>query len=114
MSLTPAKLNFRIWKGATFKKRLTFYADEDGDVPRDLTGWSAELIIRPKADASPLLSLTTGDGIELDDDGNIDLYISDDDTVDITWEQGVYDLTLTDPSGDTDALVYGLFTVQGI
>lgn len=115
MSLSPAKLNFTLWEGATFRKRLTFYSDSEGEVPVDLTGYTSELVIRTKPRGASLLTLDTeNDGITLDDEGNIELFISDEDTAALDWDSGVYDLTLTDPDGDTDVLLWGSFIVKGI
>lgn len=117
MSLLPDKHNFKAWAGATFRVRITLFADE-GDTLRDLAGYSAELVIRDKPQGTPFHTLsTTNGGIILEDEGQgtVDLFISDSDTASFTWKTGVYDLTITnDTSGDTDALLYGGFSVLGI
>jgi len=115
MSVEPAKVNFSIWKGATFLKRLTLYTDETRTAVRDLSGSTAYLDIKDKPDGNVLLSLTTGNGgITLSDQGTIDLKITDEDTNLITWKTGVYDLIITDELGDSDAIIYGAFKVRGI
>ena len=114
MSVLPDRANFRVWKGATFRKRIFIY-DEDNE-PRSLANYTGELIIRDQAEGVPLLSLTTeNDGIILTD-GQIELTIAAIDTALIDWDIGVYDLTITAPGedGDTDALLYGTFTANGI
>ncbi len=115
MSVSPDRANFEIWKGATFRKRLHLY-DENNE-PRDLTDYTGELIIRDQAEGTALATLTTeNDGITLSDTGVIDLVISADDTTLIDWQIGVYDFTITAPGvdGDTDALLFGTFTAKGI
>lgn len=115
MSIQPERANFNIWRGATFRKRLTLTVDGE---PRDFTDYTAELIIRDEAEGDPLLTLTTENSrITLgDDNGQIDLVISAEDTADISWDIGVYDFTVTAPGvdGDTDALLFGTFRVSGI
>lgn len=117
MSILPDRANFKIWRGATFRKRLTIY-ESDGTTPRDLTDYTAELIIRDEPDGTPLLTLTTeNDGIVITGaSGVIDLIISASESANIDWNVGVYDLTITsgDVGGDTDALLFGTFSASGI
>lgn len=114
--LLPDRYNFVIWAGATFRNRLTLYTDE-GVTLRNLTGYTASLIIRDEPQGTPLLTLTTVDNSILlgGVNGTIELVITASATAAITWTTGVYDLTITAPTGgDTDALLYGHFTVKGI
>lgn len=119
MSLEPARHNFTIWQGATFRTVLTLYTgvDETSD-PRDLTDYTALLEIRAMAgDVSPLFTLSTTNGRILlgGAEGTVTLLISDTDTAAITWKRGVYDLTITAPlGGDTDVLLWGNFGVRGV
>lgn len=117
MSFLPEQHNFAIWKGATFRTTITVYTDA-GETLQDFSGATAELIIRDQPEGTPLLTLTTENGgIELGGaQGTIRLYISAEDTQDVDWTSAVYDLTVTagGPNGDTDALLYGGFTAQGI
>lgn len=117
MSFLPEQHNFAIWKGATFRTTITLYTDA-GVTLRDLTDCTSELIIRDEPGGTPLLTLTTeNDRITLGGAaGTIELYISAEDTADINWTSAVYDLTVTagGVGGDTDALLYGGFTAQGI
>lgn len=118
MSALPAKVDFTIWLGATFRKRLTLYNSAtpvDGE-ERDLTGYTAELIIRDKPQGTPLLTLESGTGITLGGvDGTIDLHIDATTTGVLLWRNGVYDLTITEPGpGDTDPLIYGAFHTRGV
>lgn len=116
MSFLPEQHNFAIWKGATFRTTITLYTDA-GVTLRNLTGYSSELIIRDEPGGTPLLTLSTSNGgITLGGaNGTVSLYISATTTAGITWTSAVYDLTVTAGSGgDTDALLYGGFTAQGI
>jgi len=113
MSLDPAKLNFVVWKGTTFKKRLTYYADEDATTPFDLTGYTATCPIRTLA-GDPLVSLTTeNNGIILGGaSGTIDLVIPVTATAELPWSTALYTLKITSPGGDTDALLHGGFIAK--
>jgi len=116
MSFLPEQHNFAIWKGATFRATITLYTDE-GITLRDLSSHTAELIIRDEPGGTPLVSLTTENGgITLGGaQGTINLYISATASASITWVSAVYDLTVAAGSGgDTDALLYGGFSAQGI
>lgn len=116
--LFPEKHKFKVWRGATFRHIIDLYSDEEGTIPRDLTGYSALLEIRKDANTGePLFTLSTENGgIEIDGpQGVITLFIDAADTQAFTWNTGVYDLTITGPlNGDTDALLYGSFTVSGV
>lgn len=117
MTLLPDRLKLTCWQGATFRTRLTVYTD-DGVTLRNLTGYTAEMIIReePK-NPTVLMTLSSGLGTIVlgGTAGTIDLLISAADTAALTWQVGHYDLTITAPGpGDTDALVYGTISVSGV
>lgn len=116
MSLEPAKHNFTIWQGATFRYRFTWLTGGVGSEPYDLTNYTGLLEIRSKPQGTVLLTLTTDDdSITMGADGTITLLISAIDTAAITWTGGVYDFTITAPAnGDTSALLFGGFAVKGI
>lgn len=110
----PAKLKLTIYQGATFRKRLTWKAGTPA-VPVDLTGCTARMQVREEVDsASALLTLTTeNDRITLGGTaGTIELYVSDEDTADITWEGGVWDLEIVHPGGEVTRLAQGSVSVS--
>jgi len=117
MTLIPNKHTFVIWQGATFLEILTLYSTMDTSTPRDLTNYSAEMIIRDKPQGTQLLALTTANGriiMPTNTPGQIQLKISATDTAAITWKTGVYDLTITSSAGVTDALLYGGIKINGV
>lgn len=116
MSLEPAKHNFTIWQGSTFRYQFTWLTGGPGSDPYNLTDYTALLVIRTKPQGTVLRTLTTADdSIVTASDGTISLFISDIDTAALTWTLGVYDMTVTAPAGgDTSALLYGGFAVRGI
>lgn len=129
MTVIPDKHTFTIWQGATFYEVLTLYETMNQASPRDLTGYTAEMIIRDKPNGTPLLTLATLEnsnrssgctitlGTTTNDQGQIRLQIADTVTKDLgkssSWKSGVYDLTITS-NGVTDALLYGGIKVVGV
>lgn len=108
--MTPGKYNMICPQGATFTKRLTWTI---GDVPVDLTGYTARMQARISysTKCDPLFNLTTeNSGISLDDEGNIDLLISADDTSTFPAKEYVYDLELVS-NLDVYRIVEGKFIV---
>lgn len=116
MSLTPAKHDFGIWKGATFRKNFILKIGDDTSPVRDLTDYTARCrIFNPQTNAT-LLDMTTGNNQVIIDElaGKITLLLTDIETEALTWQGGNYTLTITAPSGgDTDAILHGIIRVQG-
>lgn len=108
--MTPGKYNMICPQGATFAKQLTYAIDGD---PVDLTTYTARMQVREKhTSKTAVVSLTTENGgIALgDDEGTIDLYISDENTANISAKDYVYDLELIS-SGEVYRLLEGKFIV---
>jgi hypothetical protein len=116
MSLLPDKLKLQAWRGATFRVTMTLFEEEEDGPVRDLTGYSGVLEVRERATGDILLTLDTDEGgIQIDEEeGQITLFVSKDDIEDLDWKNGIYDLTITAPEGDTDALFWGAFVIKGI
>lgn len=115
-NVLPAKYIFTIWRGATFRKRLRLTSD---GTPWDLSEYTGTLVIFANREAtSPLLTLTTeNNGITLDDEGNIELFISASVTETLTWNHGIYELKIVEPGEDIDdtiPLLWGPVRVKGI
>jgi hypothetical protein len=113
MSLQPARYNFSIWKGATFRKQLTLLQPDS--TPRDLTGYTGNLIIRLKPEGESLLELTDANGgVSFQPGGIIILRIESTVTELLSWNNGIYDLLITGLDNITEVLLYGNFSVKGI
>ena len=117
MTTIPDKHTFTIWQGTSFTETLIVYSDAAGTQIKNLTGYTAEMIIRNKPGGSPVSNPANGqvtcsiDGA----DGKITLSLTPQQTASITWKGAVYDLTTTKTStGITDALLYGAIKVQGV
>ncbi|CAN7453835.1 hypothetical protein LJR066_002859 [Acidovorax sp. LjRoot66] len=110
----PAKLKLTIYQGATFRKRLTWKAGTPA-VPVDLTGCTARMQVRAEIEsATVLLNLTTENGgITLGGTaGTIDLLSAEDETSDMTWDGGVWDLEIVHPGGEVTRLAQGSVSVS--
>lgn len=118
MSALPDKLDFKWWRGTTFRSRLTLYTSDTPNPAflRDLTGYTAQMIIRDRPDGLALYALSStlavdGSGIVLGGSaGTIDLVI--DESAKLPFKNGVYDLTISNV--DTDAIVYGAFRILSV
>lgn len=83
--------------------------------PKNLTGYTARLQIRPKLDSTEiLLELTTENaGIVIDNvDKTISLYISAINTAIIDWTSGVYSLELVSSTGVVETILNGDVVVK--
>jgi hypothetical protein len=112
MTVPAQNIDLTIYQGATFRQRFRWLA---GGVPVDLTGCTARMQVREDADAPDvLLELTTeNDGITLgDDEGTVDLFVSDEDTAAIDWDGGAWDLEIAHPGGDVTRLLMGSVVVS--
>ena len=108
--MTPGKLNLICPQGATFSKSLTY---EIGDVPVDLSTFTANLQVRKThSSKNPVININTeNNGITLDDEGNIVLYVSDEDTSSVSAGSYVYDLELASLNGEKIRLIEGKFEI---
>jgi hypothetical protein len=96
-----------IEQGSGFSLPLTYEAPEGSLV--DFTGSTGRLHVRSKFGATDkLIELTTENGgIELGDDGSILLSMSADDTAELKFDRGVYDLEIVPPSGEPYKIIKG-------
>jgi hypothetical protein len=96
-----------IEQGSGFSLPLTYEAPEGSLV--DFTGSTARLQARLKfGSADTLFELATANGgIELTEDGEITLSMSADDTADLTFSRGVYDLEIVPPTGEPYKIIKG-------
>lgn len=97
-----------IEQGATWDISMVF-KDGDGD-PVDLTGYTARMMIRKNiSDATPQLELSTTNGriIITAGTGGIQLLVEAEDTADLDFVSGVYDLEIEDSGGVVTRLMEG-------
>lgn len=113
--------NLCIPQGATYTKTFIWTAGVccgsstvgATPLPVDLTGYSATMQFKPYASpAAPVLYDASGDIVLGGTAGTIALTIDATDTEGFTWFQGVYDLLLTDSSGNVTRLLQGSITIS--
>ncbi|MBA2323549.1 MAG: hypothetical protein H0V92_05875 [Pseudonocardiales bacterium] len=131
MSIIPAKnVALDLYEGSTLDRTFTFYTDAARTLLKDLTGYTAALQVRATyASGSALLSVVNGaladpptsdvlvmGGVA----GTVRLYVRDEtmaaldvgsftevrDGDDLTY-QGVWDLEMTNPAGETSRYLMG-------
>ena len=118
----PARLNFRLYPGATFTE-VTTLIDQATNLPMNLTGMTAQMHIkRDPGDTIPIFALSTANGsITLDPQGQITLTLSAtasapllDPPIDQDGETWYHDLLLINPAFTpprVDRLYQGIITV---
>lgn len=100
-----------IEKGRTFDFKF-FYKPQGSLV--DLSGWSAQLVVRPSGNplGTSLLTLSSSGGTILFTDGSFNPHLSPVQTAALSFAEGEYELVATSPTTDQYRLVGGLFTVS--
>lgn len=106
------RVSLKIDRGATFKWSGVWSTGPDcGDkTPVDMTGCTADMQIRN--DQDDLLYTMPPGSIVLGADGKIEFEISDEDTSNFGWEEGVYDMFINFPDGTRDRRLSGTVIVN--
>lgn len=101
--------NLTIEQGATFPMVITYKLKSTGQ-PIDLTGYAARLQIRKTVDSPTVLLdlMPTLGGAS----GTIDCSLTAAQTTALTFDSGVYDVTLTSPVGVVKRLLQGTVTLS--
>jgi hypothetical protein len=104
--------NIEIEQGTSYSLSLT-YTDDHTGLPKDLTGYTARLAVKPIAGLPPVIDLlSTGTQLVLGGvTGNITAYFAPSDSSGQTWSQAPYDLVLTDPLGVKTKILKGILTI---
>lgn len=104
--------NLTIERGATYSRVITY---EYNGTPVDLTDCTAQLQIRKhKGSSSVLLDLNTGNGgLSINGPaGEITVSIPDEDTDDLDFVNGYYDLKINYPTGIEERILAGRVSVS--
>lgn len=108
--INPGVSNTTLEIGSTLN--ILYVWSDSAGVPRNLTGWTAQAMARAQMDAPvPFMNLTTENGgIELGGSaGTIRLLCDNTKTAKFPSVNGVWDLKLTDNTGNVYFLLYGNF-----
>lgn len=100
--------NLALDKGATFKQTFRYLNPERE--PYDLSTFEGWFRIFERGTEEVLLLEVP---LELDADGNMSVYIADEDTELLEVETRAYTLELEDEEGDIERLLYGQLQVRG-
>jgi hypothetical protein len=103
-SILPACIDFKMFVGNTFKKVLQFGSSA---APIDLTGVTANFIIRNNTTDAAVLTLTIGDGLSVA--GNI---MTIDKIISLTAAVYRHELTVTFVDGEVRTFIAGPFEVK--
>ncbi len=111
--MTAGVCNITIEQGADFLLNLLFRDLDENLI--DLTGWTAEMMIRTVVDSpSPLVSLSSSNGITLGGTaGTILIELTGAMTSALCAGTGVYDLKMVDPDEIPYRLIEGAVTIVG-
>lgn len=83
--------------------------------PKDITGWSARMQVRPSVDdTTVLLALSDTDGTLVlgGTEGSVEIVLEATATAALDFDTAVYDLELVDPTGTVVSLVTGTVTLS--
>jgi len=113
ISVAPARLNFRLRKGSTLRRTVTWYQDAARTLPVDLTDYDARMQIRDLAGVQLFELTTSNGGLTLGGlAGTITFYISAEDTDEPGADNAEYDLELVAPNEDVLPFLAGSVTFQ--
>ena len=116
--MPAGKYNFTIEQGTTTSFNI-IYKDPSGN-PFDLTGYSAQLQVRPNyADLTETKYLTLSSSLDVDgsgliitpQSGSIGIFISAEKTDDFTFDEAIYDLEIYSGSY-VSRLIEGKFKIK--
>lgn len=110
--MPAAYWKLRLDQGETWSLLLRLSNSASGETPAaplNLTGFTVRMQIRESiTSATPLLSLTVGDGITVTPlTGEILIEVADDVIAAWAWRYALYDLEIESPSGRTTRLLKG-------
>ena len=102
------RYDFNIQQGATWFQQLAY--EQDGD-PVNIESYSARMQVRKSYDLPSVVSLTTANGITLDDVNKINLELTATQTAALVPGRYLYDVELVN-GPDVERVLYGVFTVS--
>lgn len=112
--MPAGRWDFEIEQGATFSRKLTWKKKSTNEII-NLTGYTARMQVRKSVtDPLVLLEMSTENGkITIDPDyGVINLFLTPQETSQIKFKGGFYDLELRSPSGYVFRLLQGKVIVS--
>ena len=105
MSVTPARRDLTIWRGATFSKRYTYLESIGPEVPKDLTGWTGAMYVYVSAEVY-VYPATIGN-----EEGTVDISFEAANTY-TPWRGARYELRV-EKDQIVETLLYGTIRSKG-
>lgn len=67
----PASIRMDLWCGVDWDFEFPFFDDERETIPSDLTGYTGEYVAMAPGLSDPVISMTVGAGLTIDEEGGI-------------------------------------------
>lgn len=113
--MRPVKYTITVWQGKTYEHPFSWLTGSATPVPIGMTGWTGRMQVRPSIESETVtLQLTSENGgILIDEEnGEVTVYITDEQTAAIAKGSYKYDLELETASGHVYGPLYGSFKVK--
>lgn len=106
---SPVVKNIKIYGGADFALSFTYLNGPPTASPVNLSGYSADLIVKDVPKGVVLWTLSTGNGgVSLGGSSGVIVLQADSTVVDaLLWTTGIYEFCITSPTDQRDLLMRG-------
>jgi len=102
------RYDFDVAQGATWFQQLAYEIDSE---PVNIESWSARMKVRKSYDLPVVVSLTTENGIVIDDVNKVNLELTAVQTAALVPGRYLYDVELVN-GPDVERVLFGVFTVS--
>jgi hypothetical protein len=102
------RYDFDVAQGATWFQQLAYEVDGE---PVNIVSWSARMKVRKSYDLPAVVSLTTENGIVIDDVNKVNLELTAQQTALLVPGRYLYDVELVDED-TVERVLFGVFTVS--
>jgi hypothetical protein len=102
------RYDFDVAQGATWFQQLAYEIDGE---PVNIESWSARMKVRKSYDLPAVVSLTTENGIVIDDVNKVNLELTAQQTAALVPGRYLYDVELVN-GPDVERVLFGVFTVS--
>ena len=109
--MNPARYNINVYQGATFNLSPVW---KIGGIAVNLTGYTADMQVRQFTDTAIITEMSTSNGriVINGSAGQINITLDASQTGALTAGQYMYDLNVTDTSGNVYKILQGAFVVN--
>jgi hypothetical protein len=105
----PVVKNIKVYQGPDFNYSFTYLTGGTGSSPVDLTGYTADFIVKDKPQGTELWRLATDNGgVALGGVSGVVTIQADSTVVSaLTWKSGIYEFCLESGTGQRDLILRG-------